>query len=75
MAAASTLGASTRKKPASPMKTNGLNAFDVVGSHGKGKPILATGHFEAVNFNLIGEVVHLASQTNNNAVTPPSSTS
>ena len=75
MVAASTLGASTKKKPASPMKTYGLNPFDVVGSRSKSKPILATGHFEAVNFCLIGVVVPLTFQTNNGAVPQPSSTS
>ena len=57
------------------MKTNGLNAFDVVGSRSKSTPILASGHFEAVNFRLTGEVMHLALQTNNGNVPPTSSKS
>lgn len=57
------------------MKTNRLNAFDVVGSRSKSTPILASGHFEAVNFRLTGEVLHLASQANNGNVSHTSSKS
>ena len=63
MGAANTPAASTNKEPASPMKTNRLNAFEVVGTHSKSTPILTPGHIEAINLILIGEVVHLASQT------------
>lgn len=54
------LAASINKKPASPMKTNGLNAFDVVGCRIESNTLLSDCLIDEAQAHLMSKPMHLA---------------